>query len=313
MPDIVVTFFILGLLAGLLRSDLKVPKAAYDTLSLLLMLTIGLKGGLALFGNLSPGLFAELLVIASVGAAIPFLLIPLLQHLIGLSKANACSVAAHYGSVSAGTFAVGLSYVENLGLDYSPQVTLYLVMLELPAIIVGLAMHRRLSSDAQKPSDTNGLWHETLTNRGVVLLTGGVLIGWMYGPEMGASVTDLFLGAFSGVLAIFLLEMGLTAADTLRPFPKNAGRALAFAVIAPPVLGTVGIGVSMLLGLSLGTTIILAAMIASASYIAAPAAIRVAIPEADIGLAMLLSLGLTFPFNVIAGIPLYHSIATALL
>lgn len=310
MPDIVVTFFILGLIAGLLRSDLKVPKAAYDTLSLLLMLTIGLKGGLALFGNLSAGLLIELAVIAALGAAIPFALIPLLQFVIGLSKANACSIAAHYGSVSAGTFAVALSYAENLGLEYSPQVTLYLVMLELPAIIVGLAMHRRLS---KTQNDTTGLWHETLTNRGVVLLTGGVLIGWMYGPEMGASVTDLFLGAFSGVLALFLLEMGLTAADTLRPFPKNAGRALAFAVIAPPVLGTIGIGVSLLLGLSLGSTIILAAMVASASYIAAPAAIRVAIPDADIGLAMLLSLGLTFPFNVIFGIPLYHNIAGAVL
>ena len=311
MPDIVVTFFVLGLIAGLLQSDLKIPKAAYDILSLLLMLTIGLKGGLALFGNVSSGLLIELVAIACLGALIPFALIPLLRFVVGLSTANACSVAAHYGSVSAGTFAVGLSYVENLGLDYSPQVTLYLVMLELPAIIVGLAMHKRLTGESS--TNSQGLWHETLTNRGVVLLVGGVFIGWLYGPEMGASVTDLFIGAFSGVLAIFLLEMGLTAADTLRPFPKNATRALLFAVMAPPVLGSIGIAVAIALGLSLGTTIMLAAMVASASYIAAPAAIRVAIPSADIGLAMLLSLGLTFPFNVIVGIPLYHRIAAALL
>lgn len=306
MPDIVVMFFLLGLVAGLLRSDLDVPKAAYDTLSLLLMLTIGLKGGMALHGAISWSLLTELAAVAAIGALIPFVVFPLLR-VLGVSQANSASLAAHYGSVSAGTFAVVLAYAETNGLTYGAQTTLYLVMLELPAIIVSLALYRHLSRDHQGARQIE-LWHETLTNRGVVLLTGGVLIGWMYGPAEGASVTELFTGAFKAVLALFLLEMGLTAAETLRPVPWKQWRLLLFAVVAPVTLSLLGILVGGLLGLEAGSVLILATLVASASYIAAPAAVRTAIPSADIGLAMLLSLGVTFPFNVMVGIPLYHSL-----
>ena len=307
MPDIVVMFFMLGVVAGLLRSDLSIPKAAYDILSLLLMLTIGLKGGMAVYGNLHWTLLINLAVIACVGGLIPFVLRPILQRVIGLNGANASSIAAHYGSVSAGTFAVALAYVESHQLIADATVTLYLVMLELPAIIVAIALYK----GANKTGESNSkLWHETLTNRGIVLLTGGLIIGFLYGPREGSAVTDLFIHSFQAILAIFLLEMGLTAADTLRPFPTDKWRAALFAVIAPCILGLAGLSLAAGLGMSLGTGVILAAMIASASYIAAPAAIRVAIPSADIGLAMLMSLGITFPFNVIFGIPLYHALAS---
>jgi len=314
MPDIVVMFFVLGLVAGLLKSDLSIPKAAYETLSLLLMLTIGLKGGMALYGSLEWSLAIELVSVALVGAVIPLIVIPILIKLAKADKANAASLAAHYGSVSAGTFAVALAYVETQGIDASPQVTLYLVMLELPAILVSLALYRRMSADTQdsnvKPRE---LWHETFTNRGVVLLTGGVIIGFMYGPAEGAAVTELFTNAFKAVLALFLLEMGLTAADTLSPIPWKKWKLLLFALLAPMALSMLGMGLAIALGLSLGGTIILATLTASASYIAAPAAIRGAIPKADIGLAMLMSLGITFPFNCIIGIPLYHSWASQLM
>jgi len=306
MPDIVVMFFLLGLVTGVLRSDLTIPKAAYDTLSLLLMLTIGLKGGMALHGAINWSLIVELLAVAAIGAVIPLVLLPLLRFL-GINLSDSASLAAHYGSVSAGTFAVVLAYAESNNLSFGPQTTLYLVMLELPAIIVALALYRRFSEDTVGASRIE-LWHETLSNRGVVLLTGGVLIGWMYGPVQGAGVTELFTGAFKAVLALFLLEMGLTAAETLRPIPWNKWRLLVFALIAPMVLSLVGIFAGIQMGLETGSTLILASLVASASYIAAPAAVRTAIPSADIGLAMLLSLGVTFPFNVIVGIPLYHSI-----
>ena len=311
MPDIVVMFFLLGLVAGVLRSDLTIPKAAYDTLSLLLMLTIGLKGGMALHGAIQWSLVIELLAVAAIGAVIPLLVLPLLR-LLGVNLSDSASLAAHYGSVSAGTFAVVLAYAETNGLSHGAQTTLYLVMLELPAIIVALALYRRFSSDTKTASRIE-LWHETLTNRGVVLLTGGVLIGWMYGPSEGAGVTELFTGAFKAVLALFLLEMGLTAAETLRPIPWKQWRLLVFAIIAPMVLAMFGILVGMQMGLETGSLLILSTLVASASYIAAPAAVRTAIPTADIGLAMLLSLGLTFPFNVMVGIPLYHSIIEALI
>lgn len=312
MPDIVVMFFLLGVVAGLVKSDLNIPKAAYDTLSLLLMLTIGLKGGMGLHGNLTPALVPELLLVMSLGAIIPLMLFPLLRKLVNLSLADSASISAHYGSVSAGTFAVALAYAESHQLITGPEVTLYLVLLELPAIMVGLALFRHFNPDKEIAHSRLSLLHETLTNRGVILLAGGVLIGYLYGPMNGAPVTDLFTGAFKAVLALFLLEMGLVAAETLRPIPWQHWRLLAFATVAPSLLACFGIAAGLLLELPVGTTLVLASLTASASYIAAPAAIRAAIPQANIGLAMLASLGFTFPFNVIVGIPLYHQLIQAL-
>ncbi|MBV0932909.1 sodium-dependent bicarbonate transport family permease [Marinobacterium weihaiense] len=312
MPDIVVMFFLLGVVAGLVKSDLSIPKAAYDTLSLLLMLTIGLKGGMGLHGNLTPSLVPELLLVMSLGAVIPLLLFPLLRRLVRLSLADSASICAHYGSVSAGTFAVALAYAESHQLITGPEVTLYLVLLELPAIMVGLALFRHFDRSSDTAHSRLSLLHETLTNRGVVLLAGGVIIGYLYGPMNGAAVTDLFTGAFKAILALFLLEMGLTAAETLRPIPWQHWRLLSFACIVPSILACFGIAAGTVLELPIGTTLVLASLTASASYIAAPAAIRAAIPQANIGLAMLASLGFTFPFNVIIGIPLYHQMILAL-
>jgi len=309
MPDIVVMFFLLGLVAGVARSELKIPEAAYDVLSLLLMLTIGLKGGMALHGSLTLSLLQNLVVIVMVSASIPLLLFPLLKKLVGLSYADSSSIAAHYGSVSAGTFAVALAYAESHRLPVEPEVTLYLVFMELPAIIVALLLYKRFSK-LDTTEAVGSLWHETLTNRGVILLLGGVIIGFMYGPQKGAGVTDLFTGAFKGVLALFLLEMGLTAAKTLRPIPFKHWRLLLFATIAPICLALLGISIGFLLELELGSMVVLTSITASASYIAAPAAIKSSIADADIGLAMLVSLGITFPLNVIFGIGFYHWLIT---
>lgn len=313
MPDIVVMFFVLGVVAGVVRSDLSIPKAAYDILSLLLMLTIGLKGGMALHGSLSISLLVELAGVTLLGIIIPLIIFPVVHYLVRLSIADSASLAAHYGSVSAGTFAVALAYTEAHSLVTGGQVTLYLVLLELPAIMLGLLLYRRFSrkktaDTAPEPIKTSGLWHETLTNRGVILLVGGVLIGWLYGPDAGESVTGLYTKAFHGILALFLLEMGLVAAETLRSLRWGHSRLIIFALVAPTVLSCFGLGMAYWLGLPAGSAVILASLTASASYIAAPVAIRAAIPDANIGLAMLASLGLTFPFNVLIGIPLYHQL-----
>ncbi|MDN3484089.1 sodium-dependent bicarbonate transport family permease [Pseudoalteromonas sp. APC 3224] len=314
MPDIVVMFFILGLAAGILRSDLAIPKATYDTLSLLLMLTIGLKGGMVLHGNLSWQLLPEMATVMLLGGLIPLTLYPILKHVVKLSVANSASIAAHYGSVSAGTFAVALAYAESAKLEVGAEVTLYLVMLELPAIIVGLLLYRKLDKAHSENNNLSlkALWHETLTNKSVILLVGGVIIGMMYGTQQGSQVTSLLTSSFKVVLALFLLEMGLVAAQTLRPFPWQQWKLAAFAIITPLFLGTIGVMVGTLLNLELGSVVILGSLVASASYIAAPAAIKAAIPKADIGLAMLSSLGVTFPFNVIVGIGLYHQLAVAI-
>jgi hypothetical protein len=307
-------FFILGLAAGILRSDLAIPKATYDTLSLLLMLTIGLKGGMVLHGNLSWQLLPEMASVMLLGGLIPLTLYPILKHVVKLSVANSASIAAHYGSVSAGTFAVALAYAESAKLEVGAEVTLYLVMLELPAIIVGLLLYRKLDKAHSENNNLSlkALWHETLTNKSVILLVGGVIIGMMYGTQQGSQVTSLLTSSFKVVLALFLLEMGLVAAQTLRPFPWQQWKLAAFAIITPLFLGTIGVMVGTLLNLELGSVVILGSLVASASYIAAPAAIKAAIPKADIGLAMLSSLGVTFPFNVIVGIGLYHQLAVAI-
>ena len=306
MPDIVVMFFLLGLIAGVVKSDLEIPKAAYDVLSLLLMLTIGLKGGMALFGALQWNLLPELLAITCLGFLIPAILFPILTKLVKLNLADSVSFAAHYGSVSAGTFAVALAYAESNQLTTGGQATLYLVLLELPAIIFGLILFNRLSKNNKSTSYIH-IVQEAVTNRSVILLIGGVVIGALYGPLQGASVTDLYMGAFKGLLALFLLEMGLVASQALMKISFKKWRIVLFALIMPTLLAMVGIHTGMLLGLPDGSVLILACLTASASYIAAPAAIRATIPQADIGLVMLASLGLTFPFNVIIGIPLYHN------
>lgn len=304
MPDIVIAFFALGLLAGVIKSDLKVPESIYETLSILLMLTLGLKGGMSLHGqtaNLEP---LELLAIVGLGFAIPLLLYPVLRALVRLSSADSASLAAHYGSVSAGTFAVVMAMTESAGWELRPETTLYLVLLELPAIVIMLWLHRKLSHGNQNQSGGNIL-HEALTSRGVVLLLGGVMIGWLYGPSGLEPLAPMLLGGFKTLLALFLLEMGLVTAKVCIPLPLKQWRLLAFAAIAPFVLAWVGIAVGITMGLPAGTVLVLAGLTASASYIAAPAAIRAAIPDANIGLAMLASLGITFPVNVLIGLPLY--------
>lgn len=307
MPDIVAMFFVLGVVSGLMKSDLNLPKAAYETLSLLLMLTIGLKGGMALHGNFSTGLLIEMLLVLALGFAIPLLLLPLLKFVVGLSSVNSISLAAHYGSVSAGTFAVALAYTMTHQLETGGQVTLYLVLLELPALLVALTVYQ-MSQSQKGDFRIKNLLHETFTNRSVVLLVGGMVIGALYGHDSGAQVTQLLMGSFAVVLALFLLEMGLVASESLRNVRWHYWRVILFALLAPIALSFAGIFAAQLLGLPEGSALILAALTASASYIAAPVAIRNAIPEADIGLAMLASLGVTFPFNVLIGIPMYHQI-----
>lgn len=305
MPDIVVMFFLLGILAGLAKSDLVVPKAAYDTLSILLMLTLGLKGGLSLHGQLSWQLLPEVMAVLAIGTLIPFVLYPLLRHAIQLTPANAASVAAHYGSASAGTFAVALAFAEALQLPIAPQTTLYLVLLELPAIVAAIMLHRKVSGSTES---AGAIWHEALTSRGVLLLTGGVVIGYCYGPDGSSAIAPLFLGSFKGLLALFLLDMGLCASKHLYPLPWHHWRLITFAITAPVALAIVGLLVGLTLGLPTGSTLILGCLVASASYIAAPAAIRTAIKEADVGIAIFAALGITFPFNVLVGIPLYNQL-----
>lgn len=266
---------------------------------------------MSLHGHTQNLVLSELLAVIALGLIIPLVLYPVLTQLVRIGRTDAISIAAHYGSVSAGTFAVVMAIVENTGLTLRPETTLYLVLLELPAIIVMLWLHRYLSAKnatetMPKVEAQSNVLHEALTSRGVVLLLGGVAIGWLYGPNGLAPITPVLLGGFKTLLALFLLEMGLVTAKVCLPLPLKQWRLLVFAAVVPFVLAWFGIGVGVWLDLPAGSILVLAGLSASASYIAAPAAIRAAIPEANIGLAMLASLGITFPVNVLIGLPLYQ-------
>ncbi len=303
MPDIVIAFFALGLLAGIVKSDLKVPQSIYDTLSILLMLVLGLKGGLALHGQLHVEMLLGLIPVIALGFAIPLLCYPLLRKFVQLGRDDSASIAAHYGSVSAGTFAVVFALVESQKLPIGPEATLYLVLMELPAIVVMLWLHRRLTGQGSK----TGILRESLTSRGVLLLGGGVVIGYAYGPTGLEPIAPALLGGFKTMLALFLLEMGLCTAKACWPLPWQHWRLMTFALVMPFILAWFGILTGVMLGIPQGSCVILAGLTASASYIAAPAAIKSAIPKANIGLSMLAALGITFPINVFIGLPLYQS------
>jgi uncharacterized protein len=302
MPDIVIAFFAFGLFAGLLKSDLKVPQSIYETLSILLMLVLGLKGGMALHGNANSSMLPDLFAVAALGLVIPLLCYPLLRYLVQLNNSDSVSISAHYGSVSAGTFAVVLAIAEKTGMPLLPETTLYLVMLELPAIVIMLGLYGALKGQGKQAQ----IWREALTSRGVLLLGGGVLIGYLYGPEGLEPIAPALIGGFKTMLALFLLEMGLCTAKVCNPLPLQHWRLMVFAASAPFALGAIGLGFGVLLDLPEGSLLVLTTLAASASYIAAPAAVRASIPDANIGLAMLASLGITFPVNVLIAIPVYQ-------
>lgn len=299
--DPVVGFFVLGLIAGLLRSDLKLSGGLYDTLTIYLLIAIGLKGGFELASSDVGALIVPTLVIVAASAVTPMVAYQVLLRLGRLPHADAASISAHYGSVSVVTFAVGASYLGRQGLGYDGYMSVFLVFLEFPALIVGVLLAKGLKVDA----NWRRLAHEVLTGKAIVLLLGALVIGWIWGRDGGAALVPFFEGLFKGFLALFLLGMGVTTAARLADLRRVGLFLVGFGILMPIVSAAGGVLVGWLLGLPIGNTHLLAVLYASASYIAAPAAMRIAIPEANPALSMGASLGVTFPFNVVAGVPLY--------
>ena len=306
--DPVIWFFALGVFAGVARSDLRIPPAIYELLSILLLLTIGLKGGVELAKAPLSGLLPQIGAVLVLGFTLPLLMYPVVRRLAGFGRADAASLVAHYGSVSVATFAVGLAFLADRGVSHDSQLPLFLVLLEVPAILVGVVLARR----KQARGRWGRLLHEVLLGKSIVLLVGGLAIGWIAGPGGIGPLEPLFFDLFKGVLALFLLEMGLIAASQLPAVRQNGRFLIAFGLLAPLPLGTIGALVGWAIGLSTGGTMLLAVLAGSASYIAAPAAIRIAVPEANPSLSLTASLGITFPFNIFVGIPTYYAIAVFL-
>ncbi|GHD61866.1 sodium-dependent bicarbonate transport family permease [Jeongeupia chitinilytica] len=306
--DPVVLFFLLGLAAGVAKSDLKLPAALYDTLSVFLLLCIGIKGGLELAKQPVLTLLPQALLVLAMGAAIPLLVYPLLRW--RLTQADAASIAAHYGSVSVVTYAVGVAYLSRIGEAFESQTTLFLVLLEMPALIVGVILARR-GSRSGHGHGWGKLLHEVLLGKSMVLLLGGLAIGALAGPDGIKPLDRLYVDLFKPTLTLFLLEVGLVVAGKIGILRREGLFLLVAGIGLPLALSWLGIGVGLMLGMSAGGLTLMALLAASASYIAAPAAMRMAVPEADPALSLGAALGITFPFNLLVGIPLYHQFALA--
>ena len=303
--DPVVLFFVFGLLAGLLKSELKLPPALYETLSILLLLAIGLHGGVELAEQASARLLGQSALVLALGVVLPILAFGLLRGL-RFDRVNAAAVAAHYGSVSAGTFAVVVAFMVSKGIDFESYMPLFVAILEVPAILVGIVLAKGISRD----TNWKELGREIFLGKSIMLLLGGLVIGAIAGKEGIKPLEPLYTSMFKPVLAFFLLEMGLIASGQLGSLKQFGLRLLGFALFMPLLGALIGALLGRFMGLSLGGTAMLATLAASASYIAVPAALRLALPEANPSLSLTASLGITFPFNILIGIPLYRMLAS---
>ncbi len=312
MLDAVVLFFLLGLFARLVKSDLRLPEALYETLSIYLLLAIGLKGGIELSKQPMLALLPQMLACMALGFAIPLVLTPLLR-LLGLSRVDAASLAAHYGSVSVVTFAVASAYLVAQGEPAESHAALWVAIMEAPGIVAGILLARLGAKGKDGQPAPRVAWgelaHDVFLGKSVLLLAGGLLIGAVMGEAGTAPIAPVFMAPFKGVLALFLLELGLVAGGRLGELRRYGVRLVGFALLIPPVLALAGALTGLALGLSTGGIAILATLAASASYIAAPTAMRMAVPEANAALSITAALGITFPFNIVLGVPLYLEMA----
>lgn len=300
-------FFGLGFVAQLVRSDLRIPKDIIGFLSLYLMVGIGLQGGVEL---------QHIALASSITAVVAGILFGVVQPLIayvvlqkgGIDRCNAAVIAAHYGSVSVGTFLSATAFLQAMNVSYEPTPLIMLAIMEVPAIIIGLLL---VNSGGKTTSISWGaMLHKAVTNASVLVLLGAMLIGAIC-PENGlVSLTPFYKNIFSGMLTLFLLGMGVEAASRLQAFERAGWFLVGFGTIAPLCFGLSGVCIATwVLGLSAGGALLVGVLAASASYIAVPSAMRLAVPQAEPSLYLTLSLGITFPFNVLIGIPIYWALA----
>jgi uncharacterized protein len=305
-----VLFFVIGMSAGLARSDLSLPDQAAKTLSLYLMLCIGFKGGVEARAS---GLDPAFLAVGGLGLALsflaPFLAYAVLRASSRLDRATAAATAAHYGSVSVVTFAAGSQYLQSIGVAFDGYMAAVLALMETPAILAALLIAGRGSAPKQTSHARGDLIREVFLNGATIMLVGSFVVGAVTG-QAGMAKLDLFVGPlFQGALCLFLLDMGLVAARQLLAAPRLQASLIAFALLTPLVSAAVALGAARAMNMELGNAVLFVVLAASASYIAVPAAMRIALPKADAGVYLTLSLGVTFPFNLLIGIPLYYGLA----
>ncbi len=302
--------FVLGIFAALVKSDLKFPDELYAALTIYLLFAIGLKGGMKLEGVSLSVVGGPLMVAIGLSCLIPVWSFFILKGIVRLDATNAGAIAAHYGSVSAVTFSAVMAFLETAKVPVEGFAPALLAVMEAPAIIVAVFLAMRCGGiGGGKAGGFGPLLHDLLTGKGIILLLGGLVIGLAAGKKGFDQVAPLFDAPFKGVLALFLLEVGLITGRRLGDLKSAGWRLVVFAIAMPLLHGLLGAYLGAWCGLGLGGTAVMATLAASASYIAAPAAVRIALPNASPALYLASSLGITFPFNIVIGIPLYFQFA----
>ena len=314
--DPAILFFLIGIFAGLVRSNLEIPPQIARFLALYLLMALGLKGGFALAKTgftleVMEGLLAALFL----ATLIPFVGYQLLKRLV--SPFDAAAIAATYGSVSAVTFITTVQYLDTHGIAYSGHMAAAMALMESPAIIMAVlfANAARRQVNAASTHSSNPIMHvlhESFTDGAQLLLLGAMLVGYVSGESGKAMMAPFSIDLFKGMLAFFLLDMGLSTAKNLSHLKGTSPLLIAYGVLGPIFHAGIAFVLSALLGLSHGDAALLMVLAASASYIAVPAVVRYAIPEAKASLYFGLSLGVTFPLNIIFGIPIYVDMASRL-
>lgn len=299
--------FVIGAFAALIKSDLRVPPQVHETISMYLLFAIGLKGGIALSQISIPQIMAPIAATLFLGTVTPIIAYVLARYVGGLTVVNAAALAAHFGSVSAVTFMASLNFADLSQIQYEGFLTALLVLMEIPGIVIALAIAGYLTTETKV--NLRHVVKDALTGKSIILLAGGLLVG-LIGDKSGiTAISNVFVIPFQGVLVFFLLEMGFVAAARLKEVRATLPFMLGFGTLVPPLFGIMGAIVGTMAGLSPGGAGILATMTASASYIAAPAAVKMALPQANPSLYLTTSISITLPFNLIIGIPLYFAFA----
>lgn len=324
----VVLFFVLGVIAALVKSDLKFPAGLSEALSIYLLVAIGIKGGMELSHYQLDTVIKPILGALFLGIIIPILILIALRF-TKMDIHNSIGLAATYGSVSIVTYGAAISFLEKKGVSYEGFMNVLVVLMESPAIFVSLLLLRMSQKSESNQLGTsaadrreqaynlgfaNGVFdkevlRDSLFGKSVLLLMGSLIIGWIVGQNGESLVKPLFIDLYGSILILFLLNMGLIAGERLPEVSKQGWKILLFGICIPMIAGSLGVLVGNWVGLSLGGVVLMGVLAGSASYIAAPAALRSSVPEANPSLYLGLSLGVTFPFNLIIGIPLYFALA----
>lgn len=306
-----VLFFALGIIAVLVRSDLEIPPQIGKFLSLYLLFDIGIKGGEELFHNgLNTAVIKIMLICVLFSFCIPFIIYQILK--LKLDTYNAGAIAATYGSISAVTFITATSFLQSHNIAFNGYMVAGMALMESPAIIAGLIIIRskmkKETSEEKAESRFRDIIHEAFTNGSVFLLVGSLVIGFISG-NVGEQELKPFVGdIFKGMLSLYMLDMGIIAGSKLSSLKKSGFFLSSFALLYPPIFAMIAIVVAKFIGLTEGNALLFTVLVASASYIAVPAAMRLAVPQANMSLLLPMSLGLTFGFNVLFGIPFYYLI-----